>query len=150
MAGSLQIADIQTGRALLSGITDSGTPIAIGGFATFSLDTVKLEHKFDLAAIKAEDNCDVSLIATNGHVEINMTWTPSGATRAAAAAVAIFLLPLASVAITEFKVAACNGTWIYIGDGTIDLSSGPAKLNLKLRKYDNATQNASLATKITG
>jgi hypothetical protein len=143
-------AELQTGKGLLYGITNSGAIITMLGFATFILDAVKGAHKFKLEAIEDELNADVSLIATNPHVEIDVTWTPSGASRAAAAATAVFLTPLTKVTLANFKVAAFNGDWIYVGDESIDLSHAAGKLSLKLRKYDDPTQNASLTTTVNG
>ena len=144
------MSDIQTGKGILFGITNSGTPITLTGFATFILESGKAAHKFKLTAVEDEGEADVALIATNPCLEIDVTWTPSGATRAAAAATAVFLAPLAKVTLANYKVAAFNGDWIYIGDQSIDLSHNVAKISLKIRKYDDPTQNASLVTTVTG
>lgn len=143
-------AEVQTGKATLFGITNSGTAITILGFATFILDSSKAGHKFKLTAIEDENEADAALIATNPHLEKDITFTASGATRAAAAATAVFLAPLAKVTLANFKVAAFNGDWIYIGDESIDLSHNVAKIALKIRKYDDATQNTSLTTTVSG
>jgi hypothetical protein len=142
--------ELQTGKGLLYGISNSGAAITMLGFATFIMDTLKGAHKFKLDAIEDELGADVSLVATNPHVEIDVTWTASGATRAAAAATAVFLTPLSKVTLANFKVAAFNGDWIYIGDESIDLSHAVGKISLKLRKYDDAAQNASLTTTVAG
>jgi hypothetical protein len=47
-------------------------------------------------------------------------------------------------------VAAYNGAWIYVGDQGVDLSHGVAKVSLKIRKYDDSTQNTSLTTTVSG
>lgn len=143
-------AEIQTGTGILFGITNDGTAISMSGFATFILDTVKGPHKFDLDAVKSETKYDAALIATNGHIELDITFTPSGATRAAAAAIAVYLAPLAKVTLNHFKVTAFNADWVYVGDASIDLSQGPAKMSLKIRKYDDATQNAALVVTTSG
>ena len=143
-------AEVQTGKGVLWGISNSGAAITMLGFATFIADSVKGNHKFKLEAIEDELGAEVSLIATNPHVEIDITWTASGATRAAAAATAVFLTPLAKVTLANFKVTAFNGDWIYIGDESIDLSHAAGKISLKLRKYDDGTQNASLTTTVSG
>lgn len=142
--------EVQNGTAVLYGITNDGTPISIEGYATFIIETTKGSHKFDLEAVKDENGFDKSLIATNGHVEIDITWTPSGATRAAAAATAIFLEPLAKVALDNFKLTQFNDDWVYVGDMSIDLSHKQAKMALKIRKYDDADQNSSLTTTVVG
>src|SRR5947209_7733849 len=107
-------AEIQNGTGVLWGITNSGSAITMSGFATFILDGAKGGHKFDLDALKDETKYDVALIAANGHLELDITWTPSGATRAAAAATAVFLAPLAKVTLANFKLSAYNGDWVYV------------------------------------
>src|SRR5437879_4323379 len=135
--------DVQNGAAVLFGITNSGSAIAMEGYASFILDTAKASHKFEMDAVKDENNFDKALIETNGNRELDITWTPSGPTRAAAAATAVILEPLARVALSNFKVAPYNGDYIYVGDEGIELNHKQAKMSLKVRKYDDATQNAS-------
>lgn len=142
--------EVQNGTAVVFGITNSGTPIAIEGFATFLLNNAKLSHKFDLEAVKDANNFDAALIATNGHRELAMTWAPSGASRAAAIATLAVLQPLAKVELSNFGFAAVNGKWIYVGDEEIDLSQKVAKFSLKLRQYDDTDQNNSLTTPVVG
>lgn len=144
-------AEIQNGTATVFGITNDGTAISIAGYATFLLQGASPTHKFDIKAIKDADNYDANLIASNGMVEMDIDFYPSGSTRAAAAAVAVFLSPLSSVATAHFKIAALNGTWIYIGNEKLDLSnSDSAKITLPLRKYDDSTQNTSLVATVSG
>lgn len=142
--------EVQSGSGILFGISNTGSPITMTGYATFILDTAKGTHKFKLDAIEDELGFDRALIATNSHKELDITWTPSGATRAAAATTAAFLDPLAKVTLANFKVDAYNGDWVYVGDQAIDLSHAAAKISLKVRKYDDADQNASLTTTVSG
>lgn len=142
--------EVQTGTGILHGIGNNGSAITMTGYATFTLETSKAQHKFKLEAVEDELGFDRALIATNANIEVDITWTPSGATRAAAAATAAFLDPLATVTLANFKVAEFNGTWVYIGDSSIDLSHKQAKMMLKIRKYDDATQNTSLTTTVVG
>lgn len=144
-------AEVQTGTAKLFGITNDGTAFTIGGFATFVAQSAKLDHKFDLQADKDTNNADVTLIGTNELVEGTLDFEPSGATRAAAAAVAAFLTPLAKVTLTHYKLAALNGDWIYTGNQSISLSfNASAKISLPVRRYVDAAQNTSLTTPVTG
>ena len=140
---------VQTGTAVVYGITNDGTPITIEGYASFILETAKANHKFDLDSVKDADNFDAALIACNGHIETDITWTPSGATKAAAAATVAFLEPLSKVTLANFLVDALNGDWIYVGDSSVDLSHKQGKMTLKVRKYDDATQNTSLTTTVS-
>ncbi len=140
----------QNGRATLFGIRSDGTPIAISGYVSIILETGKGQHKFKMDSIEDELGFDASLIATNGHVELDLAWTPTGATRADAEASAVFLEPLAKVTISNVAVAFVNGDWVYVGDQSIDLSHKQGKMTLKVRKYDDADQNTSLTTNVTG
>jgi hypothetical protein len=141
--------EVINGSAILHGIRNDGTAIDIDYLAF--IDTSKVQHKFKLDAIEDEQGFDASLIATNEHYECDITLTPKGATRAAVEAAVVVLEPLASVAFTHFSVAIFNGTWIYVGDQSIELSKGKeGKVTLKFRKYADSTQNTSLSTTVSG
>lgn len=140
---------IQTGAAVVFGINNDGTAISISGYVTFLLETAKASHKFELDTVKDEANFDASLIASNGHRELDVTWTPSGATKQAAADTAVFVEPLSKVTLSHLKVGSFNGDYIYVGDAMIELNHKQGKMSLKLRKYDDAAQNTSLTTPVT-
>jgi hypothetical protein len=144
-------AEVQNGTGVVHGITNGGSAITMTGYATFILGSLGATHKFDLDALKDETKFDKTLIATNGHLELDIKWRPSGATRAAAAATAVFITPLAAITLANFKIPAFNGAWVYIGDQKISINAeGVADIELKLRKYDDATQNTSLTTTVSG
>lgn len=147
--------EILTGKAVLNGIQGTGGTgtITIAGFATFVLQALSPTQNFTVDALQDERGADVSLKATNPYKEIDLDFTPIGADRAAVAAVMnATLTPLMSVLISACRVTDCNGTWIYIGGGQKVQQAGQnAKITgLKLRKYDDLTQNASLATVVSG
>jgi hypothetical protein len=142
--------EVQNGSAILTGIRSSGGAISIEGYATTLIETAKLGHKFNLEAVQDELGFDASLVAANGHREVDIVFVPKGSNRAAAEAVAAVINPLAKVALANFAVSALNGDWIYVGDASIDLSHGVGKVSLKLRKYDDEEQNASLTTTVSG
>src|SRR5437879_554062 len=106
--------EVQNGSAIVFGISNSGSPIAIQGTAHFIVDMAKGTHKFKVESIEDENGFDTSLVATNAHMELDITFVPSartatsGGTRADAYAVAVFLDPLAKVTLENFKVAAFN------------------------------------------
>ncbi len=144
-------AEVQTGVATVWGVANDGTAISIGGYATFLLEGSELTHKFRLKTITDANDFDANHIATNQHVEQVLTFKPSGSTRAAASAVAVFIAALASVVTSHFKIAAFNGTWTYMGDETISLKSNDsAGMKLPVWKYDDSAQNTSLSTTISG
>jgi hypothetical protein len=141
--------EVQNGSAILHGIRNDGTAISIEGYATTLIDSVKLGSKFKLEAVEDELGFDAALVATNAHKEIDITFVPKGADRAAAEAVATVLSPLTAVTLANFAVSVLNGDWINVGDTSIDLSHGPGKVSLKLRKYDDTAQNNSLTTTVS-
>lgn len=141
--------ETQNGTAIVFGITNSGTPITIEGYATFILETGKAQHKFKVDYIEDENGFDTAAVATNAFTEVDLTWTPSGASKAAAAATAVFLEPLSKVTLANFTVTEFNGDWLYIGDASIDLSHKQAKMMIKVRKYADSDQNSSMTTTVS-
>jgi hypothetical protein len=141
--------EVQNGLALLHGIRNDGTPITIEGYASFIVDSMKGQHKFKLDAIEDEIGFDRSLIATNPYTELDIAWTPAGATRAAAEATVAFLEPLAKVTIAHCAVDTFNGDYVYVGDQSIDLSHKQGKMSFKIRQYADEDQNASLTTTVS-
>jgi hypothetical protein len=142
-------AEIQKGKAVIWGIANDGTVISMTGYATFTLESAKGSHKFKMDEVKDEAGFDKALIATNGHVELDIIFCPTADTKTLVKDLAVFLAPLAKVTLAHFKIATYNGDWVYVGDESIDLSAGKeAKMSLKIRKYDDTAQNDSLTTTV--
>lgn len=139
-------AEVQVGTAVIAGITNSGSAITITGFATFLFDTAQAQHHFDVRDTKDATAYDVNLAASNEYLEVTLDFEPSGATRAAAAAVFVMPSPLAAITLANFKIAMFNGAYVYMGDARVDLSKQQnGKISgLKIRKYADSTQNTSL------
>jgi hypothetical protein len=148
----MALPEIQTGTAKLMGITNSGTAIAISCFATFVAQAIDLADNTRIKEEQDETDFDVTLIATNQNIEGRLTIEPSGASRSAAAAVAVFLAPLSSVQLSNFKLAALNSNyWIYMGKQRIMLNNkDSAKIELPVRLYANSAQAAALSTTVVG
>lgn len=147
------IPEIQSGIAVIHGITNNGTDITISGYATFLFESAKAQHQFDIADIKDAGGNDASAVASNEFCEMDVAFTPSGATRAAAAGVVVFPTPLSCITLANFKLSSLfNGRWQYRGGTSIDLqNTGQVKISgLKIRRYVNTTQNTSLTTTVTG
>ena len=146
------IAEVQTGTAKLFGITNSGTAIAINLFDTFVAQSIDLADNTRVKEEQDETDYDVTLIFTNQNIEGRLTIEPAGATRTAAAAVAVFLTPGAAVQLSNFKLAALNSNyWIYMGKERIMLNfQDAAKIELPVRLYANATQAQALSTTVVG
>lgn len=141
--------EVQNGLAYIHGINNSGSAITIEGYASFTLDSVKLGAKWKVDSLEDEQGFDNALIFTNGMYEADVTFMLTGASRSAAAATAVFLEPGQSVTMANFQVSLLNGDWINMGDQSIDLSHKQGKMSLKLRKYADATQNASLVQTVS-
>ncbi len=144
------IQEVQTGTAKLFGITNNGSAIAISAFATFVAQSIDLADNTRIKEEQDETDYDVTLIATNQNIEGRLTIEPAGATRAAAAAVAVFLTPLSAIQLSNFKLSALNSNyWIYMGKERIMLNfQDAAKIELPVRLYANAAQAQALATTV--
>lgn len=140
--------EVQVGDAVLWGMRNDGTEISISGYVTFILDGMKLSHDFETEYVKDGLGFDRSAIATNAMKKLDVTFVPSGEDRDAAEAVATSPVPLQKVTIANVAVEDFNGDYMYEGGGTIDLSQKVGKQTLKLRKYDDADQNASMTTTV--
>ena len=149
-------AEVLTGIAALNGIQNNGSAITLKGYATFVIQKLASTHNFDIADLKDERGFDVAAKATNTYKEIDADFTPASTTRALTASfidtLTAALTPLCSVAIANCKVTSFNGTYQYRGGGIVTQdASGDVKVTgMKLRKYDDATQNTSLTTVVVG
>jgi hypothetical protein len=142
--------EIQNGQAVLFGIANDGSKITISGYASFILQDGKLDHKFKMTAVEDENEADAALVATNEYYEATITWIPSGASRVAALATVALPVPLQALSMSHFAVNLLNGTWIYVGDASVNLTHSTGKMSLKVRQYTNLSQNSSLATTVSG
>lgn len=143
-------SEVQQGKAIIFGITNNGTAITMTGVATFILDSVKGQHNFDVDEIRDENNFTASVIASEMHEEIDVQWTPSAATRALAAGTAAYPVALSKVTLANFAVDQFNGDYQYRPGASIDLGKKDAKMSIKLRKWQDSDQNASLTTTVSG
>lgn len=147
------IAETQIGAsALLHGITNSGTAIAITGLATFELDSNDLTATWTEKESMDGTGFTRNITQTNFKYEQSVKFTPSGATRTAAAAIADAVLTLQNLVVSNYKVAAFNGTWRIKPGTKISLKIGDtASVDLNVEKYVNSTQNSDLTgTAISG
>jgi len=143
-------SDVQVGKGILFGINPkTGQKIEIDGVAGI-LDSAKVMHKFEVDSIKDESNFTAAQIATDPHLELDLVWTPSGESRQAAADGVVFLLPLGKVELKNFKIDSLNGKWSYQGDMALELNKKQAKLQFKIKKWDDPDQNDALTTVIEG
>lgn len=140
------IVETQIGaEAYLWGITNDGTAIAITGIATFETDSDEVTQTWDETAKKDGTGHTRTYIQTNFRKERSITFDPTGATRAAAAAIADAVLALANLVISHYKVAAMNGTYRIKPGTKLSLKQGDnASISITGEKFDNATQNSDL------
>ena len=146
------MADTQVGTGVIQGITNDGSTMTITGFATFLMQDMEAEEQFDLSTGKDAGGFDANLSAVNERIEQTIDFIIAGPTRAAAAATAVFIAPLAKITIAHHKIAAFNGDWIYMGGQKISVNNvNQGRINgLKIRRYTDATQNTSLTTTVSG
>jgi len=142
----LPIAEVQVGAvAYLYGITNSGSNIAITGLATFELDSDDVSFTWSEKENKDATGNVRNLTQTNFKYERNITFTPSGATRAAAAAIADAAVALQNLVVTNYKVATFNGTYRIKPGTKINLKMDDnASVSIACEKYSNSTQNTDL------
>lgn len=135
--------------AYLYGITNDGTQITIAGLDSFEFDSDELTLTWDEKANKDTTGNIQNFTQTNFRYERSLKIHPSGATRAAAAAVCgeAAALTLTSVVVSHYKVGAFNGTWRVKSGTKINLKMDDnASIDLNLERYTNATQNAALTS----
>lgn len=144
----LNIVEQQIGAvAYLYGITNSGTQITIGGLDSFEFDSDDLTLTWDEKANKDTTGNVQNFTQTNFRYERSLKIYPSGATRAAAATVCGEALTLTSVVISNYKVAAFNGTWRVKSGTKINLKMDDnASIDFNVERYVNATQNTALTS----
>lgn len=140
--------EVQAGLAFIHGIRNDGSAITITGVAGV-LDSAKLQHKFELEENKDELGFTNNLTAVNDHFEVDIAFMPASTTRALAEAAGATIAPLAKVTLAHFAVAAFNGDYVYIDGMSIDISQKQGKMNMKLKRWADATQNASLVTTVS-
>lgn len=150
----LNIQEQQVGAvAYLYGITNNGTSIALAGLDSFEFDSDELTLTWDEKANKDTTGNVQNFTQTNFRYERSLKIYPSGATRAAAATVAgeaiavggTGLATFTSVVITNYKVAAFNGTWRVKSGTKINLKMDDnATIDLNLERYTNTAQNTAL------
>jgi hypothetical protein len=140
------IQETQVGAvAYLFGITNNGTPISWTGVASFETDSDDLTHTW-----KEKENTDTTgnvqnIVQSNFKYERTIKFSPSGATRAAAAAVADAVVALANLVVANHAVTTFNGTWRIKPGLKINLKmDDDASIDLPCEKYVNATQNTAL------
>lgn len=155
------IPEVITGVAVLNGVKDNGSAITLSYIASFQLERMEGEHQFGGYEIKDALGNTVSIVAFDEMGNITVDLIPSASTRAAAAALPTYPVPLSSITIsnclinTTFAssaVAIFNGAHVYRGGARILQQSGQAcKLTgVKLANWANSAQNALLNTTVVG
>ena len=156
------IAEVQLGAvAYVFGITNNGTGITISGLASFELDSDDLTLTW-----KEKENTDTTgnvqnITQTNFKYERTIKFSPSGTTRANAAAVAeyaisdnngVFVsLQMVSITVANYKIGAFNGLWRVKPGTKVNLKMDDnCTVDLACERYANVTQNTNLNTVIAG
>ena len=151
----LNIVEQQIGATCyLYGITNNGATITLAGLDSFEFDSDDLTMTFDEKANKDTTGNVQNFTQTNFRYERSLKIYPSGATRAAAAAVAgeavavdgsSGVATFTSVVIANYKVAAFNGKWRVKSGTKINLKMDDnASIDLNIERYTNPAQNTAL------
>ena len=157
----LNIAEQQVGATCyLYGITNNGTTIGIDKITSFEFDSDELTLTWDEKTNKDTTGNVQNFTRTNFRYERALKIFVTGATRAAAAAVADAVVAVdgngdilvTSVVITNYKVASFNGAWRVKSGTKVNLKMDDnASIDLSMERYTNPTQNAALTgAAITG
>lgn len=158
--------EILVGQGVIHGIQNDGTAMAITGTGmpgTFILKKISGSHVFDTKTVKDETDFTAAMAAVDEGHEIEIDWTFSsgvGGTRAAAAALAVYAPPLTKVTLAHNKLQGTfstsagklfDGDFLYLGGAKIDQSQSDfvTLTGMKLKKWANVTQNASLTTAVS-
>jgi hypothetical protein len=147
------IQETQIGAvAYLFGITNSGTPIAITGIASFETESDDLTYTWTEKKNTDTTGNTQNITQYEFLYERTIKFKPSGATRAAAAAVADAVVTLITLVVANYKVNVFNGTWRIKPGTKINLKmADDASVDISAEKYANASQNAALTgAPITG
>lgn len=159
------LPEILVGQAVLHGIMNDGTPLGLGvRYGTFVVSKITGSHVWDLKTLKDETDYTTALAAVDEGAEVEIDFTVSGGaggTRTAAAATAQFPAPLEATTLSGNKIQTAfatstgkilDGQFVYLGGAKLDLSQNDFVkfTGLKLKKWANTTQNASLCTTVVG
>ena len=159
------IPEILVGQGALHGIQNDGTQMGLGTlYGTYVLNKITGSHVWDLKTLKDETDFTAAMCAVDESAEVDIDFTVSsgvGGNRAAAAALAIFAAPLAVFSLTHNKLQGTfqtsagklfDGNFVYIGGAKIDIAQNDwVKITgIKLKKWANVAQNASLTTTVVG
>jgi hypothetical protein len=138
------------GKAVV--ITTAG---AIDLYAGITIHGIKGDQHINFEEVQDFAGFDGSWLARNEYVEVKLTLKLTAASKAAAIANGVFLLPLATLTLTGFDLPWLNaagvggrytGNWQYRG-ASIDLlndKTGGSEANC--RKYADPTQNTAATT----
>ena len=159
------IPEILVGQGVIHGIQNDGVALSLGPvYGTFVLNKITGSHVWELKTLKDETDFTAALAAVDEASEVEIDFTVSsgvGGTRTAAAATAIFAAPLAVFTLTGNKLQGTfqtstgklfDGNFVYLGGAKIDIGQNDfVKITgIKLKKWANTAQNASLTTTVVG
>lgn len=155
------IADVIVGNAVIHGLPTNGSAITLTGYASFQMDKAEAEHMFGSYFTTDNQGNDISATAFNEHADVSVDFTPTAATRAAAALIPAFPSPLSIMTMANLQVNGSfgstgtyflNASMLYIGGARITLSAVVAGkiTGIKMRTWANAAQNSLMTTLVIG
>lgn len=108
--------------------------------------SAKFSHKIDLKTTQDNFGDDAAWKWNNEQIDGDWMMKLLGPSNANAKAGAAFLAPGAVITCSGFDAAFVNTTWVYMGDGSIDLKNDDVgDISFKVRKYVDPTQNTAFS-----
>lgn len=135
-----------------------GTPVTFDALLYNIAQSAKSTQNFDMEEIKDGHGYDVAWLMRNEHSTFDASLklvadtaahsiipaTAVSTTSAVSSLGQPFLAPGSTITLSGFTVVGLNGLYQVLSGGDIDLGNAKvADLNIKLRKYANATQNST-------
>jgi hypothetical protein len=146
MPAPFPIQETQVGAiAYVHGIMNNGSIITMTGMASFEQDSDEITQTWnEKEKMDAYGNTQ-NIIMQNEKLERTIKFSPSGATRAAAATNSAFFTRGSSVTIANHQVAIFNGAW-RVKSGTRMSMNFDSELTMDLpcEKWVNSGQNTAL------
>lgn len=135
-------AVVKRGKASVEGI-----PGALDVVVYPVKQTGKATQNYEEEIIKDEHGFDAAWLLRNENITFDIGMKLLGDTAAHAISGGAFLAPQATVVLSGFDLSVLNATFHMVSGSDIDLGNTKVgDLNIKLRKYADATQNTAAVT----
>ena len=137
----MAFSEVQQGVAKIFAMDTStasaATMVVLTGAASVTLESGDFEQQFDTEEIKGQNGEVETLIASNQSYTCTISFSPNGATRAAAITSCANSqpAPITKVVLSYFSVAAYNGNWNSMGYSIKVSRDGIVTMSIKLKAF---------------